>query len=540
MKCLSCKTENQEGVVYCQNCGAYLPLDQSREYFDIIKALLLGVTFTVLFYLFYLPVTENYYIKQLFLGSISQAILGLTTWSLFLVGFKYLRYREQSKAFRVFRHQQMGQILEQGVYVKTTEDRLHEISTFLREQSIKRYQNSWIFRRVRRIFNQIQAIPKKEEINKIFDYQAQLDFNRMENGYSLLNVFIWAIPILGFIGTVFGIGEAIGEFSSFIRSVSTVELGGQMRSALGGVTSGLSVAFNTTFLALVFVIPIMVLSSFLRKIEEDLLLQIEEYCLEEILPHLHIIPGSEVEREAFDEHMQKIMHLSGNWMARLEPLIESITHYSGGLKYQIEGLQPLVKEFSNSLFSAKDQSSPQDSPGETEPKTVEETIEKSIETKSETVEEVDQVAPPASKTGEDPVTTDSPSTEPRTFQEIPEEPAPVAPIVETTDAPSSLPPVQEQTNAPVVEENSNDPAASESVTEPSIAAVVPSSQEPSSTVSETEGSSITEIDNEVPRYAQATLFGGTELMTEDGETTEVAPAAPLEGDTRLKKPEGDA
>ena len=354
MKCFRCKTPNEDIAVYCQNCGAYLPFEKSTDSLDILKALLLALTVTGGFYLIYLPVAENYQIKELFSGSISEAIFALTLWSLFLVGLKYLRHRVQAKTFQHFRNQHMHTILAQGVYVRNADECLGAISDYLQNQKMKKYQSSLMFRRIRRIFHHIKAIPKKEEINKIFDYQAQIDANRMENSYAILNVFIWAIPILGFIGTVFGIGEAIGEFSSFIRSVSSVELGSQMRSALGGVTSGLSIAFNTTFLALVFVIPIMVLSSFLKKTEEDLLLQMEEYCLEEVLPHLHIIPGAEIEQAAFDEHMHKIMQLSGNWMARLEPLIESISQYAGSLKHQIEGLQPMVKEFSEAYFVAKD------------------------------------------------------------------------------------------------------------------------------------------------------------------------------------------
>ena len=346
--------KNEDVAVYCQRCGAYLPLEKTSEYMDILKALLLGLSVTGGFYILYLPVSEYYQIKELFSGRISEIISALTAWSLFMIILKYFHYREQSQTFQQFRNQKMNTILSQGIYVRTADDCLREISEYLQEQKIKKYQNSLIFRRIRRIFHHIKAIPKKEEINKIFDYQAQIDFNRTENSYSMLNVFIWAIPILGFIGTVFGIGEAIGEFSGFIRSVNSVELGTQMRSALGGVTSGLSLAFNTTFLALMCVIPIMVLSSFLRKAEEDLLLMMEEYCLEEVLPHLHIIPGSEVEREVFDEHMQKIMQLSGNWIARLEPLINSVTDYAGSLKHQIEGLQPMVREFSEAFFTTKD------------------------------------------------------------------------------------------------------------------------------------------------------------------------------------------
>ena len=157
----------------------------------------------------------------------------------------------------------------------------------------------------------------------------------MQTGYTLINVFIWAIPILGFIGTVFGIGQSIGEFSQFIRGVETSELSTQMRSALSGVTQGLSVAFNTTFLALVGVIPVMLLSSTLRKGEEDLLLSVEEYCLEDLLPNLHVRPGEETMDEAVHEHLGKLVEFSENWRKQVAPVMSELEKQSESLKHQV-------------------------------------------------------------------------------------------------------------------------------------------------------------------------------------------------------------
>jgi len=175
----------------------------------------------------------------------------------------------------------------------------------------------------------------------------------MQSGYALLNVFIWAIPILGFIGTVFGIGQSVGEFSDFIRSTNGTDLNTQMRSALGGVTSGLSVAFNTTFIALVGVVPIMMLASSLRKREEDLLLSVEEYCLEDLLPNLHVRPGDEILDDAVSEHLEQMVEFSDNWRRQVSPVLESVERHSKGLAAQVGGLQPLIQKFSESFFDVK-------------------------------------------------------------------------------------------------------------------------------------------------------------------------------------------
>jgi biopolymer transport protein ExbB/TolQ len=228
-----------------------------------------------------------------------------------------------------------------------------EISQFMQEQKVKRFQDSIIFRRVRRTLRHLKAIPKKEEITSILNYQAEIDHNRMQSGYALLNVFIWAIPILGFIGTVFGIGQSIGEFSDFIRSTNGTDLNTQMRSALGGVTSGLSVAFSTTFIALVGVVPIMMLASSLRKNEDDLLLSVEEYCLEDLLPNLHVRPGDDLLDDAVSEHLEQMAEFSENWRKQVSPVLESVEQHSRGLAAQVSGLQPLIQNFSETLFDAK-------------------------------------------------------------------------------------------------------------------------------------------------------------------------------------------
>ena len=354
MKCLKCGWSNLDTAAYCKNCHAYLAEPPGMESLNTFKALILSLLFTGIFYLvFPMPVIRSEYWQQLFSGRISETIFALILWSLFLIFFKWRQFRQQYRAYVAFRNQVLHDSLTKGIFVKDVDERIAEISQFMQEQKVKKFQDSIIFRRVRRTLRHLKAIPKKEEITSILNYQAEIDHNRMQSGYALLNVFIWAIPIIGFIGTVFGIGQSIGEFSDFIRNTNGTDINTQMRSALGGVTSGLSIAFSTTFIALVGVVPIMMLASSLRKLEDDLLLSVEEYCLEDLLPNLHLRPGDEALDDAVSEHLEQMAEFSENWRKQVSPVLESVEQHSKGLVAQVGGLQPLIQKFSESLLEVK-------------------------------------------------------------------------------------------------------------------------------------------------------------------------------------------
>ena len=362
MKCLKCGESNPEVAAYCQQCHAYLAEPPASESGDLLKALILALLVTGVFYLvFPIPVIRNAYVLQLFTGRISELIFVLCVWSLALVGFRYFRHRLQEKALAALRHHELHHSYQGGVYVGEIEERIAELSRHLEARGVRKFQDTVVFQRIRRILLYLRAVPKKEEVQAILNYQAEIDHNRLQGRYTLLNVFIWAIPILGFIGTVYGIGESIGEFSEFIRSADSGSVGGQLRSALGGVTNGLSIAFNTTFLALVGVIPIMVLASLVRKGEEALLLNIEEHCLEELLPHLHVHPGRQEVETATQAQLAQLANFTEQWTQQAAPVLNSVGEHAKTLEAQVSALQPVLRDFSDGLLN---ESPPETSPTE--------------------------------------------------------------------------------------------------------------------------------------------------------------------------------
>lgn len=146
-----------------------------------------------------------------------------------------------------------------------------------------RRSGGMVVERIRRTLQHFEARRDVRELQSQLESQAQSDADAVESSYAMVRVFIWAVPILGFIGTVIGIGAAVGGFSESVGGAVDLEV---MKDSIGSVTSGLSVAFDTTLVALVMSIPIMFASSAVQKHEEGFLAEIEDYCDEHLLRRL--------------------------------------------------------------------------------------------------------------------------------------------------------------------------------------------------------------------------------------------------------------
>jgi biopolymer transport protein ExbB/TolQ len=88
---------------------------------------------------------------------------------------------------------------------------------------------------------------------------------RLESELSIIRYIAWAIPSVGFIGTVRGIGNALGQAHRAVEGDIT------------GVTESLGVAFNSTFIALVISIVLMFIIHSLQLMQERLVLDTERY-----------------------------------------------------------------------------------------------------------------------------------------------------------------------------------------------------------------------------------------------------------------------
>ncbi|ACK72472.1 hypothetical protein PCC7424_4099 [Gloeothece citriformis PCC 7424] len=102
-----------------------------------------------------------------------------------------------------------------------------------------------------------------------------------ESSFAFPRILIWAIPLLGFIGTVVGISQAVNGFSGFLEQSGDVE---QIKEGIGTVTSGLAVAFDTTLLALLLSVLVMIPLVLVERYESRLLLSIDIFINDQLLP----------------------------------------------------------------------------------------------------------------------------------------------------------------------------------------------------------------------------------------------------------------
>jgi biopolymer transport protein ExbB/TolQ len=105
-------------------------------------------------------------------------------------------------------------------------------------------------------------LAQPSELPNIMNHHAETDELQVDGSYDFIKMLLYSIPVLGFIGTVLGLGSAIGGFGETL-TMGTENMDGLIGS-LQGVAGGLSVAFDTTLLALVLTLILQVYASFAR------------------------------------------------------------------------------------------------------------------------------------------------------------------------------------------------------------------------------------------------------------------------------------
>ncbi|TDU81824.1 MotA/TolQ/ExbB proton channel family protein [Prosthecobacter fusiformis] len=121
----------------------------------------------------------------------------------------------------------------------------------------------------------LHNIGHASDVATILKIQAENDEAQVASSYGLIQGFIWAIPVLGFIGTVLGLSQAIGGFTNTLQSGAGMD---SLRSSMQTVTGGLGTAFDTTLIALVCALALQLIVSFLQARESEFLDACNDIC----------------------------------------------------------------------------------------------------------------------------------------------------------------------------------------------------------------------------------------------------------------------
>ena len=100
-------------------------------------------------------------------------------------------------------------------------------------------------------------------------------YMQLESGNNMIRYIIWAIPSIGFVGTVRGIGQALAQADEALAGDIT------------GMTASLGVAFNSTFVALLISLVLMFLLHLLQSRQDQMVINTQRSCEKNLLARLH-------------------------------------------------------------------------------------------------------------------------------------------------------------------------------------------------------------------------------------------------------------
>jgi len=175
---------------------------------------------------------------------------------------------------------------------------------------------------------------------------------QMKGSFSLPRFMVWAIPILGFIGTVWGISNGIAHFSDAMTSSNSVtDVSAMLKDNLPLVTNSLATAFDTTLLALLLSIPLMMLMLALEKEEEAYLIDLDEVWFHDIKPDLQAHEGKlGIKSIAMD-----MLHTAGGSSSSgvSDASTQAVANEIKLLSTQIKALQETMEDLHETVFTSK-------------------------------------------------------------------------------------------------------------------------------------------------------------------------------------------
>ncbi len=142
-----------------------------------------------------------------------------------------------------------------------------------------------VLNRVERALSNLDNIGQTADVTAILKVQADNDEAQVAASYGMMQGLVWAIPVLGFIGTVLGLGRAIGAFGITLQQEGDFD---GIKDSLTSVTAGLATAFDTTLLALVLALVLHLIVSFLQSREAEWLDSCNEYCSRRLAGRLRL------------------------------------------------------------------------------------------------------------------------------------------------------------------------------------------------------------------------------------------------------------
>jgi hypothetical protein len=200
------------------------------------------------------------------------------------------------------------------------EDKEQLISIYERIKSMPNLTESLSLTRIARVMAMWINTGDFERVAEYARTQADMDAMESDSTFRRNRLFIWAMPLGGFVGTVFGVAAGIGGFAAFLQQENVTPE--QIKFQVGEITTGLAVAFYCTLLGLMTAGLAAFPSLMMERKEEEVLGEVEEFVEDHLLSHM---PSMEKKMEfPMEELANAISESMGNVQAQVKFPVEEL------------------------------------------------------------------------------------------------------------------------------------------------------------------------------------------------------------------------
>ena len=315
------------------------------------KSLLIGVGVTAAFLGLMFPFLGTR-LGDLFLdrGWVNWVETFLFCWGLVILVMKWKKNQGQERAtlLNLF-PAELGREIHAG-NVGAFIDNIYNVPINLRD--------SLMVNRIRKALELFEVRVNNAEVSEFLSTQSDIDANRSAGSFSLVKVFLWAIPILGFIGTVMGLSLAVGSLA--MGDASDAEA---LKASINSLTGGLGVAFDTTLLGLILSILMSFPLAAVQKKEDEMLTMIDAFCVEKLLPKLNdsrTLVGEELIQQAdsIPQLVSSLARAHETFLLNLNESTRLLSETGEVLQKRLDEHQRVVeKSFTEAVSQMSDRSS---------------------------------------------------------------------------------------------------------------------------------------------------------------------------------------
>ena len=180
----------------------------------------------------------------------------LLIWGVFLILQKCFKIINSNYLFNI-------DLIEKKIETKNMAE---EVIDKLNKQLDKSIKNTPLIESINLALLRYSQTNNVQNVSDSIKSSIEMLSTKQDSDNAMIRYLIWAIPSVGFIGTVRGIGLALANADKAIEGNISL------------MTENLGIAFNSTFVALMISLILMLFFHQLQKLQDENLVNIQEYC----------------------------------------------------------------------------------------------------------------------------------------------------------------------------------------------------------------------------------------------------------------------